>query len=244
MAQARAKCTCKECGTEFIRTKTCRNRAEADSWEEWAKDSFDLCGDCYKKAREEYDLAQPLILNIRVEPFQKVNPVVLAFTGCSKKYKDKIKELGYFWREDTSGAFGVLSMTADFCWQKNIDINDLDEEIEKAKSLCSDDEFVVKNGITAWDLAALKMMAEKRETEKELLEKELGEVKKPQRPECLPGGKWNGKVYGSQKYGYSVYVDDVKITITAEEKDQIEKYSEAMDEYYAKVKEIKDKHRI
>lgn len=90
MAQARAKCTCKECGAEFIRTKICRNRAEADSWEEWAEDTFDLCSSCYKKAREEYDLSQPLILNIRVEPFKKVDPVVLAFTGCSKKYKDKV----------------------------------------------------------------------------------------------------------------------------------------------------------
>ena len=45
-------------------------------------------------------------------------------------------------------------------------------------------------------------------------------------------------------YMKKVYVDDVKITITAEEKDQIDKYSKTMDEYYAKVKEIKAKHRI
>ena len=42
MAQARANCTCKECGAEFIRKKTCRNRAEAESWEKWAEDNFDL----------------------------------------------------------------------------------------------------------------------------------------------------------------------------------------------------------
>ena len=56
MAQARANCTCKECGAEFIRKKTCRNRAEAESWEKWAEDNFDLCGECYKKACDEHDL--------------------------------------------------------------------------------------------------------------------------------------------------------------------------------------------
>ena len=56
-------------------------------------------------------------------------------------------------------------------------------------------------------------------------------------------GKWNGKIYGSEKSGFSVYVDSIKISITTEEKEQIQQYSEAMDTYYAKVKEIKAKHK-
>ena len=244
MAQARANCTCKECGAEFIRKKTCRNRAEAESWEKWAEDNFDLCGECYKKACDEHDLEQPLTLHIRIELFRPTEPVLLAFSGCSKKYKDKIKELGYYWREDVSGVFGGLNMHPDFCWQKNIKLDELDAEVKRASEICDGDEFIVKNDITDVDLAAYRMIMKKREEEAAQLKEALAAVEKPTRPACMPQeGMWNGKIYGSEKSGFSVYVNSIKINITTEEKEQIEKYSEAMDTYHAKVKEIKAGHK-
>lgn len=51
MAQAIAKCTCKECGAAFKVTAIRNSRKDADSWEEWAKDYYDLCSDCEEKAR-------------------------------------------------------------------------------------------------------------------------------------------------------------------------------------------------
>ena len=42
-------------------------------------------------------------------------------------------------------------------------------------------------------------------------------------PEKL--GKWNGKIYGNEKYGYSIYVDNKKIEINSEEKKHLEDYS-------------------
>lgn len=42
-------------------------------------------------------------------------------------------------------------------------------------------------------------------------------------PEKL--GKWNGKIYGNQKYGYSIYVDNKRIEINNEEKKQLEDYA-------------------
>ena len=42
-------------------------------------------------------------------------------------------------------------------------------------------------------------------------------------PEKL--GKWNGKIYGNEKYGYSIYVDNKKIEINSEEKKQLEDYA-------------------
>lgn len=60
MARAVAYCTCKECGTEFKKIKKGFNRrAEANSWEEFVKEVFDLCPNCYAKkvqaeAQENY----------------------------------------------------------------------------------------------------------------------------------------------------------------------------------------------
>lgn len=54
MAKAVATCTCKQCGEEFTKIKyNCYNRSDADSWEEWAADYFDLCPDCYKAQQAE-----------------------------------------------------------------------------------------------------------------------------------------------------------------------------------------------
>lgn len=46
MAKATAICTCKKCGATFEKTTFKRNRREADSWEEWAVNTFDTCPEC------------------------------------------------------------------------------------------------------------------------------------------------------------------------------------------------------
>jgi len=46
MAKATAICTCKKCGATFEKTTVKRNRREADSWEEWAVNTFDTCPEC------------------------------------------------------------------------------------------------------------------------------------------------------------------------------------------------------
>ena len=48
MAKAEVKCTCKKCGSEFVKVAYKHNRPEAESWEAWAKDYFDICPDCLK----------------------------------------------------------------------------------------------------------------------------------------------------------------------------------------------------
>lgn len=53
MAKATAICTCKHCGETFEKVAIKRNRREADSWEQWAADAFDVCPECERKQREE-----------------------------------------------------------------------------------------------------------------------------------------------------------------------------------------------
>ena len=52
MAKATAQCTCKTCGKVYTATKICQNRADADSWEQWATEHYDECPECYK-ARQQ-----------------------------------------------------------------------------------------------------------------------------------------------------------------------------------------------
>lgn len=48
MAVARVTLVCPVCGKEFEAERKCMNRKQADSWEEWAKDSGMVCSDCYR----------------------------------------------------------------------------------------------------------------------------------------------------------------------------------------------------
>ena len=50
MAIARIQITCTDCETEFWAKKECRNRAEANSWENWVRQNGRQCPDCYAKA--------------------------------------------------------------------------------------------------------------------------------------------------------------------------------------------------
>lgn len=52
MAKATAECTCKTCGKVYTATKICRNRRDADEWEQWATEHYDECSECYK-ARQQ-----------------------------------------------------------------------------------------------------------------------------------------------------------------------------------------------
>lgn len=52
MAIARITLTCTECGKTFEHRKECRNRAEADSHEAWARETICLCPDCYRAQQQ------------------------------------------------------------------------------------------------------------------------------------------------------------------------------------------------
>ena len=58
MAMARVTIKCSRCGKEFEVKKQCRNRRDADSFEEWAEWHIDTCRDCereleYQRAAEK-----------------------------------------------------------------------------------------------------------------------------------------------------------------------------------------------
>lgn len=53
MAKAKAVCTCKKCGKEFVKEVFGPTRKDANSKAEWAAETFDLCSDCWKAEKEE-----------------------------------------------------------------------------------------------------------------------------------------------------------------------------------------------
>ena len=57
MAIAKIELTCRCCGKTFTMRKDCHNRAEADSFEAWAKQHVDMCSECRNEKRRSAELA-------------------------------------------------------------------------------------------------------------------------------------------------------------------------------------------
>lgn len=53
MAKAIANCTCSVCGEKFGKVAFKNNKAQADSWKEWAEEHFTICPECYRKQQSE-----------------------------------------------------------------------------------------------------------------------------------------------------------------------------------------------
>lgn len=57
MAIAKIELTCRCCGKTFTMRKECHNRAEADSFETWAKQNIDMCLKCRDEKLRSAELA-------------------------------------------------------------------------------------------------------------------------------------------------------------------------------------------
>lgn len=235
MAKATATCTC-ACGAEFIKTKTFNSRREANSWEKWAEQNYTQCPTCWGKAQREIELAQPLTLSINLDPFTIDNPIVLIFKGNTIDHKDMIKGIGYTWGDKpTTGLFGALdTRRPPKCWHRYATAEELDNVIAEAKAIGA----VIENHINIVELEALKTTKAKRDAEQAEKLNKIAGITKPEKPACYPQGRWNGKIYGSQKNGYCVYVNNEKIHITDAEAEEIEEYQDALKEYERKINEI------
>ena len=58
MAKATAICECKVCGKKFEVEHKCYNRQEANRWEQWAVNQYDICPDCLAEQRKEEEAAR------------------------------------------------------------------------------------------------------------------------------------------------------------------------------------------
>lgn len=103
----------------------------------WYYQNRGLCPECYKKYKQEQNEKEGLVLNIGLNPNPHgEKPIILFFTGNSFPDKDKIKQLGgYYYDYVDHGLLGSLFGGNIKAWQTRCEIAQLDEKIEKAKTL-------------------------------------------------------------------------------------------------------------
>lgn len=241
MAKAVARCTCKDCGKEFVREAKKYNRKEADAWKEWAERTFTQCSSCYGKAQRALEMEKPPTLTVSMTMIDRDNPVLLSWSGNTLSVKDTLKELGYVWGDILpSGFLGALDFKYEKGWHITTNIFEVNSWIEKSKAVPG---MELKMDISEIDMT---MLREQEIRNQQIREEKVAEInrlgEKPRRPECYPTGRWNGRFYGKSG-AYRIYVDNKEVYISDEEVESLKQYQKGIAAHNAKVKEIEERYK-
>lgn len=230
MAKATATCTCATCGAEFIRTKICCNRRDADSWEAWATANIDECDACYKARMRAAEAAQPLTLHLTADRCAEDPQIVLFWSGDTAAHKGEIKALGYRWEiADSYVTYGYSVRPGERRWLKTVSQEDAYDEIQRAQAAGAEIDGSVLNVEYLAGLAAAK--------QDRIDAAAASGIAEPTKPACYPAGRWNGKIYGKAEYGYRIYVDSEEVRISDEDASALRAYAEALEAWQAAIKE-------
>lgn len=234
MRRASVVCTCTECGEEFTMSNSwdMANRRKMDSWMEWAKVHFNLCGKCYARRCREAEKQKGLYVDIRFSFGRRLGdsfPLAIIFKGDTMPHKDEIKALGADWTLD------YPEDGRQFRWVLNCKPEESEETIKKVELLGARINRVPGES----EIETYRQL-------KAVIKEELdGLEPEPDWPDeikskWLEGARWNGKFYG-QEGRWCVYFGGVKTMLTDEEKASMEEAQEKRTEWLKK-KEAIDKH--
>lgn len=257
MARATAVCTCRECGNTFEKWTTKHNRREADAWEEWAKQNFDLCPACYKAQKQEESKALGLMAEARLDDtaalLKGAAEVVIVITNGSYEHKDELKAAGYRWTADfpVSRKCGPAGLLLDIVggpetkmWAKRMPLANLPAAVEEIQAMGGKIRLPAEGeraGYADTLRYGQKKAAEKAAAEAEAEAKVAAALEAlghcPEYPEdvaaILAGGRWNGKIYG-KKGNWSIYIGGDKQPLTDTQKDALVATKEAQSAWRAK----------
>lgn len=249
MVKGVAYCKCRQCGEEFKREKTCRNRKEADEFEVWAKSKFDLCPKCYCQEQREEEKRHGLLVSVVLITSGIMNQsnydVAFIFSGDTFSYKDMLSIMGAKWTDQYPE--GLL---ADLFLQDRSRKWVLFSSMDEARNYFDEIKRIAK--VVKWPTETeMKMyyrckkeQAQRREKIQADLE-QLGEkLSWSEEIEAIWPSKatWNRKFYG-RSGSWSIYLSGTKISLTDEKKEKMEEILKKRQEWKEKKEEIERKYR-
>ena len=194
--------------------------------------STGLCPKCYRERRVQEQEAMPITAVVSLPAGMRPPVVEIALKGNTKPRKEEIKALGFRWSTPQGGVLDFLSTRApQMCWVKLVEIDAVVDAIKALKGIAEQ----IENHINPLDLE----MARRNMAEQKAKDEAVAAIEKPERPACYPAGRWNGKIYGTPRYGYRIYVDNVEQSLSADDEVALRDYRKAMAEYKARCAEVR-----
>lgn len=200
-----------------------------------------LCKDCYKAMMQEIEAHTPLGLTAQLNPL-KTYPFRAYFTGDTESVEDKVEALGFFWTD--IGDSDILSTSEFMGWscecKSSEELGKVFKEVKKVFP-----EIEIKFDFKEVDMALYKRLQEAQneiEGKKQAaeLQKKIDELEQPQRPDCYPGGRWNGRFYTAKKGYRRIYINNKELLITEEDGQAIDDYLTALSRYEDTVAKLKE----
>ncbi len=195
-----------------------------------------VCVECYKAAKRAEEAVKPIVATVKVSG--NLGKVVIVLSGNVYPQKDDFKARGYFWSADTDDMSDELGGKVVKAWRKTFEVNEKGQEaLEKEIEILKAQGVEVKEMINPVDAK----LAQDKNAEESAEAEEISKIEKPAEPEMVAGRRWNGNIYGSDKYGYRVYLDNKEIKITEEQKEMLEGYISAKSDYNKRVAEVRNR---
>lgn len=200
-------------------------------------ESEGLCKECYKKKLQEEAEKEGFNFNASVLPYinNEDGSILLSvwFSGNTKPYKEEIKSLGgYKWSERESSS-DWYTISVPMCWNKTIKLDELKNEIVKAASIGANS---IISEETLFETIHYQIALEQQKKWNENKDM-IDSIEKPVIPEIIKGYTWNQKIYGKSGK-YTIYPNGNKVSITDEQKNEIENYLKLKKEYKNKIDSI------
>lgn len=212
----------------------------------WMEKTY-VCPECYKKQKAEEDAAAPKTAILHLSVYQDVY-LSIEVQGQIQAHKQALYDLGYRWSDAMGDgllalfsppkrALQKIEICPDFDDLKSI-ANRMTDEIKaigyKVVKIPSDlDVFAArhyyqkkaerKEAEKQAKLAAAKAREEKQAAIKKVIESEekmWPPLNPPQWYQDIQTSNkyWNNKIYGSDKYGWRIYIDGKEIRLSVEQK--------------------------
>lgn len=180
---------------------------------------YESCGSC-SECRRATKMAEPIKAHVNYDIDN--NSYRVALSGHTYDRKEEIKKCGFKWSIDR---WLKYEETEEKCHET---ITMLEQSVDAVIETVVSDKIEKNKKLAAWNAA--------REAEKQA-KVDAVKATKPEKPECIASGYWNGKLYGSNKgLGWKrVYIDNNETHLTPEQVAEIEAYNKAMEKYKKKL---------
>ena len=212
MAKASVTCKCTKCGKEFIKTKICSSRAEADRFEKWAVENANTCPDCFKKIRDEKEAEKGLsvLYSIDISGARKgVLCEMAVISGATYSHRHDLSE------------FGFEYVKKHDVWTYSFPVSMENPKDPETESRIEHELNAQSTGYVKYESRLEKAIILINDYNEKLHKKnaELSELgDKPEFPEeftsLMDGRRWNGTIYGKSEK--SVYFDGQKVYLSDE----------------------------
>lgn len=198
------------------------------------------CPQCWAAKKREADSAKPITCSITLPMVGRKEDaaVQLCLLGGTVAKKDQIKALGYIWGEPAGGMLSFLGMNRpEWCWHKLVCLEALAEELKMLQGIAEE----LKEGYGPLDMA----MAQQRHADFLSRQARIAAIVKPQRPDCYPTGRWNGKIYsGVGGAAGRIYLNDEQVLLSKEDKAAILGHQSAVTAYKKAVADAKENQEV